>query len=117
MGRGLGEASVAAIVVGETAGALYGWPLSLHSEGGIDLLVGSGDSEAVREVFAAAALAEGVRVCEVLPGTWDYLATRPPRLGRRHRSPAHTRRQPMGDKQLPVPGPHGGRVHGGMPLP
>lgn len=68
----VGDARVRAIVVGETAGALHGWPLMLNGPGGIDLLVRGEDKSHVKEALAQAANPERVRLLDLLPGTWGY---------------------------------------------
>jgi hypothetical protein len=60
------------MVVGETAGALHGWPLMLDGPGGIDLLVHGEDRRHVEEALAPAPNRERVRLLELLPGTWGY---------------------------------------------
>lgn len=68
----VGIAGVRAIVVGETAGALHGWPLMLDGPGGIDLLVHDDDRRHVEEALASVPNRERVRLLELLPGTWGY---------------------------------------------
>ncbi len=68
----LGEAGLRAIVVGETAGALHGWPLILDGPGGLDVLVHGDDRRRAEEVAAAATHPERIRLLDVLPGTWGY---------------------------------------------
>lgn len=68
----VGDAGVRAIVVGETAGALHGWPLVLDGPGGIDLLVHGEDRQRVEEVVATTSNPERVRLIDLLPGTWGY---------------------------------------------
>jgi transcriptional regulator with XRE-family HTH domain len=65
-------AGVRAIVVGETAGALHGWPLILDGPGGFDLLVHPDDWRRASEVVAAAHSTELIRLLDSLPGAWGY---------------------------------------------
>ncbi len=70
--KSIGEAGVRAIVVGETAGALHGWPLSLDGPGGLDLIVHRDDWRRAAEVVAATPHAERIRLLDSLPGAWGY---------------------------------------------
>lgn len=70
--KAVGEAGVRAIVVGETAGALHGWPLTLDGPGGVDLLVDSKDRRRVEEIVATAPNRDRVRLLDLLPGTRGY---------------------------------------------
>ncbi len=68
----LGGAVVRAIVVGETAGALHGWPLILDGPDGLGLLVHGDDRRRTQEVVAAAPHPERISLLDTLPGTWGY---------------------------------------------
>jgi hypothetical protein len=69
----LGAVGLRAIVVGETAGALHGWPLILSDEGTLDLLAHPEDRGLAEEtVLAAAAAPERVRVIDAPPGTYGF---------------------------------------------
>ena len=62
----IGSADVRAIVVGETAGALHGWPLILDGPGGVDLLV---PSESKRSVcWPGPRIASGYTSARSCPG-------------------------------------------------
>ncbi len=67
-----GAAGLRTIVVGETAGALHGWPLILDGPGGVDMLVHGDDRRQAEEVIAAAAHSERIRLLDTLLGTWGY---------------------------------------------
>ncbi len=58
----VGTVGVRAIVVGEVAGALHGWPLILSDQGTLDLLVHPEDRELATETIVAAAVNPD-RVC------------------------------------------------------
>ncbi len=68
----IGSSGLRAIIVGEVAGALHGWPLVLDGQGELDLLVHSEDRGRVEEVIATAPSPERVRLVETLPGAWGY---------------------------------------------
>lgn len=69
----IGASHARAIVVGETAGALHGWPLMLDATGCLDLIVHRDDRERVQGVLAAAAPhCEQVSLLDELPGAWGY---------------------------------------------
>ncbi len=71
--RLLGAVSLRAIVVGETAGALHGWPLILSDEGTLDLVAHPEDRELAEEtVLAAATAPERVRLIDAPPGTYGF---------------------------------------------
>jgi transcriptional regulator with XRE-family HTH domain len=70
--RAIGSSSVRAIVVGEVAGALHGWPLLLARQGGIELLVHPGDLEQAEDLLAALPERERIRLLDMLPGTSGY---------------------------------------------
>ncbi len=59
-----------AVVVGEVAGALHGWPLILSDEGTLDLVVHPKDRALATETVVAASAAPGrVRLLDAPPGT------------------------------------------------
>ncbi len=68
----IGASGVRAIVVGEVAGALHGWPLLLDPQGELDVLVREEDRERFETVIAATPNAERVRVLTELPGARGY---------------------------------------------
>lgn len=68
----VGALGARAIVVGETAGALHGWPLALDGPGGIDLLVHGDDRERVKGLLASMPGRERVQLLDDLPGAWGY---------------------------------------------
>jgi transcriptional regulator with XRE-family HTH domain len=68
----IGESGVRAIIVGEVAGALHGWPLLLDPQGDLDVLVREEDRESFEAVIAATPNAERVRVLTDLPGARGY---------------------------------------------
>ena len=69
----LGAVGVRAIVVGETAGALHGWPLILSDEGTLDLVVHPEDlALAAETVLAASTAPDRVRLLDAPPGTYGY---------------------------------------------
>ncbi len=69
----LGAVGLRAIVVGETAGALHGWPLILSDEGTLDLVVHPQDRRLADEtVLAAATAPERVRLIDAPPGTYGF---------------------------------------------
>jgi len=70
--RAIGGSGVKAIVVGEVAGALHGWPLILDGPGGLDLLVHGDDRRRAEKIVAMAPSPERVRLLDALPGAWGY---------------------------------------------
>lgn len=69
----LGCANARTIVVGETAGALHGWPLILGEPGELELLVHPNDRAAVEEViYNRAEDPERIQLLDGLPGTWGF---------------------------------------------
>ncbi len=68
----IGESGVRAIVVGEVAGALHGWPLLLDPGGKLDVLVREEDRKRFEPVLATTPSAERVRVVTALPGASGY---------------------------------------------
>jgi transcriptional regulator with XRE-family HTH domain len=68
----VGASALRAIVVGETAGALHGWPLVLDGPGGIDLLVHEQDRPLLEDVLAHAPARKRIHLIEQLPGAWGY---------------------------------------------
>jgi transcriptional regulator with XRE-family HTH domain len=68
----LGCANVRAIVVGETAGALHGWPLILNASGQLDLLVHNEDRQQAEVLVASASDPKRFCVVDTLPGAWGY---------------------------------------------
>jgi transcriptional regulator with XRE-family HTH domain len=69
--RAIGASGVRAIVVGEVAGALHGWPLLLAKQGGIDVLVHP-DDLAGEKLVAALPEEDRLRLLSALPGTSGY---------------------------------------------
>jgi transcriptional regulator with XRE-family HTH domain len=62
-----------AVVVGEVAGALHGWPLILSDEGTLDLVVHSEDRALAEEtVLAASPAPDRVRLLDAPPGTYGF---------------------------------------------
>lgn len=69
----VGAVGVRAIVVGEVAGALHGWPLILNDEGTLDLVVHPDDRALVAEtVLAASAAPDRVHLLDAPPGTYGF---------------------------------------------
>jgi transcriptional regulator with XRE-family HTH domain len=68
----IGASGVRAIVVGEVAGALHGWPLLLAKQGGIDVLVQPDDLARAEDLVAALPEHERLRLLGTLPGTSGY---------------------------------------------
>jgi transcriptional regulator with XRE-family HTH domain len=68
----IGESDVRAIIVGEVAGALHGWPLLLDPQGKLDVLVRHEDRKRFEGVLAAMPSAERVRVVTALHGASGY---------------------------------------------
>ncbi len=69
----VGAIGLRAIVVGEVAGALHGWPLILSDEGTLDLVVHPEDRALAEEtVLAASAAPDRVRLLDVPPGTYGF---------------------------------------------
>ena len=63
-----------AVVVGEVAGALHGWPLILSDEGTLDLVVHPADRALAAEtVIAASAAPDRVRLLDAPPGTYGFV--------------------------------------------
>ena len=72
----VGAVGLRAIVVGEVAGALHGWPLILSDEGTLDLVVHPEDCALAAEtVLAAAAAPDRVRLVDAPPGTYSVVVT------------------------------------------
>jgi transcriptional regulator with XRE-family HTH domain len=62
-----------AVVVGEVAGALHGWPLILSDKGTLDLVVHPEDRALATEtVLAASAAPDRVRLLDAPPGTYGF---------------------------------------------
>jgi transcriptional regulator with XRE-family HTH domain len=62
-----------AVVVGEVAGALHGWPLILSDEGTLDLVAHPEDRALATEtVLAASAAPDRVRLLDAPPGTYGF---------------------------------------------
>ena len=62
-----------AVVVGEVAGALHGWPLILGEEGTLDLVVHPEDRALAAEtVLAASTAPDRVRLLDAPPGTYGF---------------------------------------------
>jgi transcriptional regulator with XRE-family HTH domain len=69
----LGVVGLRAVVVGEVAGALHGWPLILSDEGTLDLVVHPEDRGLATEtVLAASAAPDRVRLLDAPPGTYGF---------------------------------------------
>lgn len=61
-----------AIVVGQVAGALHGWPLVLNGPGGVDLLVHGEDRGRGADLLAATPHRGRIHLLDRLPGAWGY---------------------------------------------
>ncbi len=69
----VGAAGLRAIVVGEAAGALHGWPLILSEDGTLDLVVHPEDRGlAVETILAAAVEPDRVRLLDAPAGTYGF---------------------------------------------
>jgi transcriptional regulator with XRE-family HTH domain len=69
----LGAVGLRAVVVGEVAGALHGWPLILSDEGTLDLVVHPEDRGLAEEtVLAAAVEPDRVRLLDAPAGTHGF---------------------------------------------
>ncbi len=69
----VGAVGVRAIVVGEAAGALHGWPLILSEQGTLDLAVHPADRGLAEEtVLAAAVEPDRVRLLDAPAGTYGF---------------------------------------------
>jgi transcriptional regulator with XRE-family HTH domain len=69
----VGAVGLRAVVVGEVAGALHGWPLILSDEGTLDLVVHPEDRALAAEtVLAAAAAPDRVRLLDAPAGTYGF---------------------------------------------
>ena len=69
----VGAVGLRAVVVGEVAGALHGWPLILSDEGTLDLVVHPEDRELAEEtVLAAAVEPDRIRLLDTPPGTYGF---------------------------------------------
>ena len=69
----VGAVGLRAVVVGEVAGALHGWPLILSDEGTLDLVVHPEDRALAEETVIAASLApDRVRLLDAPPGTYGF---------------------------------------------
>ena len=69
----VGAVGLRAVVVGEVAGALHGWPLILSEEGTLDLVVHPEDRELATETVLAAAVApDRVRLLDAPAGTYGF---------------------------------------------
>ncbi|HEY3830094.1 MAG TPA: helix-turn-helix transcriptional regulator [Solirubrobacteraceae bacterium] len=69
----VGAVGPRAIVVGEVAGALHGWPLILSDEGTLDLVVHPEDRGfAAETILAASAVPDRVRFLDAPPGTYGF---------------------------------------------
>jgi len=69
----VGAMGVRAIVVGEVAGALHGWPLMLDERGTLDLVVHPDDHELATETILATAVhPDRVRLLDIPAGTHGY---------------------------------------------
>jgi transcriptional regulator with XRE-family HTH domain len=68
----VGAVGVRAIVVGEVAGALHGWPLILSEHGTLDLVVHPDDRELASEIVAAAVHPDRVRLLDAPTGTRGF---------------------------------------------
>jgi transcriptional regulator with XRE-family HTH domain len=69
----VGAVGLRAVVVGEVAGALHGWPLILSDEGMLDLVVHPEDRALAAEtVLAASATPDRVRLLDAPPGTYGF---------------------------------------------
>ncbi len=70
--KAIGASGVRAVVVGEVAGALHGWPLLLAKQGGIDALVHPDDLARAEDLAAALPERERLTLLSALPGTFGY---------------------------------------------
>lgn len=71
--RLVGVLGIRAIVVGEVAGALHGWPLILSEQGTLDLVVRPADRELALETVVAAAIdPDRVRLLDAPDGTHGF---------------------------------------------
>jgi transcriptional regulator with XRE-family HTH domain len=70
--QAIGASGIPAIVVGEVAGALHGWPLVLDDQGVLELLVRTEDRGRAKEIITAAATPERLVLLDALPGAWGY---------------------------------------------
>jgi hypothetical protein len=69
----VGAVGLRAVVVGEVAGALHGWPLILSDEGTLDLVVHPEDRALATEtVLAASTALDRVRLLDAPPGTYGF---------------------------------------------
>jgi transcriptional regulator with XRE-family HTH domain len=69
----VGAVGLRAIVVGEVAGSLHGWPLILSDEGTLDLVLHPEDRALAAEtVLAASAAPDRVRLLDAPPGTYGF---------------------------------------------
>jgi transcriptional regulator with XRE-family HTH domain len=69
----VGAVGVRALVVGEVAGALHGWPLILSHEGTLDLVVHPGDRELASDTVLNAAIdPDRIRLVDQPAGTRGY---------------------------------------------
>jgi transcriptional regulator with XRE-family HTH domain len=69
----VGAVGLRAIIVGEVAGALHGWPLLLGEEGTLDLVVHPKDRELAEETILAAAVEpDRVRLLDMPTGTYGF---------------------------------------------
>ncbi len=69
----IGAVGLRAVVVGEVAGALHGWPLIFSEEGTLDLVVHPEDRELATEtVLAAAVQPDRVRLLDAPAGTYGF---------------------------------------------
>lgn len=68
--KAVARSGARAIVVGDVAGALHGWPLRLQRGDHIELVVHGSDRTLIDAVASAT---EGVRVVDTLPGTGGYV--------------------------------------------
>lgn len=66
--QSFGRSGLRAIVVGEVAGALHGWPLLLSQRGGLDVLVHRDDLVRAQELVADMPERERIRLVDALPG-------------------------------------------------
>lgn len=77
--QAIGASRIRAVIVGEVAGALHGWPLMLDPHGALELLVHTDDRHRAEALFATIANTERIRMLDTLPGTTGYrdLARKP----------------------------------------
>lgn len=69
----VGTIGVRAIVVGEVAGALHGWPLILGEQGTLDLVVHPNDRRfATEDIIATAVHPDRIRLLDTPAGTHGY---------------------------------------------